>query len=140
MFLLRAIRLWTVNDLLAYGLISGQQIKGYRGCPVCVTKTCAVDSNILKKMVYLENRRWLPAEHYFRRARVPFDGNSEMHPPPSRPSEHNILRMGEESVAYIVEGGHQDGDDDPVKQHGVKRVYVLYELPYWAVSVHALLT
>jgi len=86
-------------------------------------------------MLYLGNRRWLVPEHRFRRARVAFDGNSEMRPPPGRPSGHDILHMGEERVAYIDSGGRQDREDDPVKQHGVKKVSALYELPYWAVSL-----
>ena len=39
LFLLRAILLWTINDFPAYGLISGQQTKGYKGCRVCVIET-----------------------------------------------------------------------------------------------------
>ena len=38
-FILQAILLWTINDLLAYGLVASQQVKGYKGCPVCVTNT-----------------------------------------------------------------------------------------------------
>ena len=136
LFLLRAILLWTVNDFPAYGLILGQQTKGYKGCPICVSRTYAIHSTVLKKMLYLGNRRWLPADHRFRRARVAFNGNSEMRASPIRPSGHDILRMGEERAAYLGSGGRQDGEEDPVKQHGVKRVSVLYQLPYWAVNVH----
>ena len=136
-FTLRAILLWTVNDFRAYGLISGQQTKGYCGCSICVTKTCAVHSNALKNMLYLGNRKWLPPNHRFRRTHVSFDGHQEMRPVPSRPSRHDILHMEEERVAYLGSGGRQDGEDDLVKQHGVKRVSVLYELPYWAVSFNS---
>ena len=100
---------------------------------MCVTETCAIHSAVLKKMLYLGHRRWLAPEHRFRRARVGFDGNSEMRPPPRRLSGHSILEMGEERAAYIVSGGRQDGEDDPVKRHGVKRVSALFQLPYWAV-------
>ena len=137
MFTLRAILLWTVNDFPAYGLIFGQQTKGYCGCPICVIETCAIHSNALKKMLYLGNRRWLPPDHRFRRAHISFDGHQEMRPAPSRPSGHDILYMGEEQVSYLGSGGRQDGEDDPVKQHGVKRVSVLYELPYWVVSFNS---
>ena len=135
LFVLRVILLWTVNDFPAYGLISGQQTKGYRGCPVCVTQTCAIHSNVLKKILYLGNRRWLPVDHRFRRARVAFDGNADMRPAPVRPLGHDILRMGEERVAFLDGGGRRDTEGDPVKQHGVKRVSNLFQLPYWAVSV-----
>lgn len=133
-FLLRAILLWTVNDFPTYGLISGQQTKGYKECPVCVTETCAVHSNVIKKMMYLGNRRWLPQEHRFRRAKVASDGHSEMRSSPRRPSGRDIVEMAEERVAYIADGGRENGEDDPVKKHGVKRVSMLFQLPYWAVS------
>lgn len=138
-FLLRGILLWTINDFPAYGLVAGQQTKGYKGCPVCVTETCADHSRVLSKMVYLGSRRWLPQEHRFRRARVAFDGNSERREPPVRPSGHNILRMAEERELYLIDGGHEDGEDDPVKVHEVKRRSVLFDLPYWAVSSQHLL-
>jgi len=134
MFMLRCILLWTVNDFPAYGLISGQQTKGYRGCPVCVTETCAEHSRVLSKMVYLGSRRWLPQEHRFRRARIPFDGNMEVREPPIRPSGEEILEMAEERAQYIADGGREDGDDDPVRENGVKRVSVLFKLPYWVVN------
>jgi len=104
-----------------------------------MTETCAIHSPVLKKILYLGNRRWLPAQHRFKRARVAFGGNSEMRPSPERPSRHDVLRMGEDRVAYIESSGQRDGDDDPIREHGVKRVCALFELPYWAVSSHVLL-
>lgn len=132
-FSLRAVLLWTVNDFPAYGLILGQQTKGYKGCPVCVTETCASHSTVLKKMVYLGSCRWLPLDHRFRRARAAFDGNTELREAPTRPLGHDILQMGEERAAYLADGGREDGEDDPVKAYGVKRVSILNDLPYWAV-------
>ena len=134
-FLLRAILLWTINDFPAYGLISGQQTKGYRGCPVCVAGTCASHSRALKKMVYLGSRRWLAPGHRFRRARIAFNGNQEFREAPIRPSGEDVLRMGEERAQYLAQGGRPDGENDPVKLHGVKRVSSLYQLPYWSVSL-----
>jgi len=55
-------------------------------------------------MVYLGYRRWLPTDHRFRRACVPFDGNMELHEPPSRPSGEDILRMAEEWALYLEDG------------------------------------
>ena len=51
---------WTVNDLPAYGLISGQVTKGHRGCPVCGPNVATRCSKVLKKIVYLGHRRQLP--------------------------------------------------------------------------------
>jgi hypothetical protein len=55
-FILWAILLWTINDLPAYGLITGQQVIGYEGCLVCVTNTFAEHFGPCKKMVYLGMR------------------------------------------------------------------------------------
>lgn len=129
-FTLQAILLWTVNNFLAYRLISGHQTKGYKGCPICVTNICASHSSVLKKMVYLGSRRWLPLQHHFRRARAAFDGSAEWRQAPISPSEYYILRMGEERAMYLANGGRKDGEDDPVKLYGVKQVSELYHLPY----------
>jgi hypothetical protein len=137
-FTLRAILLWTVNDFPAYGLIGGQQTKGYKGCPVCASGTCADHSRVLSKMVYLGNRRWLPQGHRFRRAHAAFDGNAEERDPPRRPSGNDIRRMAEERSVYLSGGGREDGDQEPVKLNGVKRLSVLFLLPYWAVRFHTL--
>lgn len=134
-FVLRAILLWTINDFPAYGLVAGQQVKGYKGCPVCITNTCAVHCRACKKMVYLGMRRWLPADHRLRRARVAFDGRVEEGETPRRPSGAEVKAMGQERDEYVSAGGPRDGPRDPVRVHGVKRTPCLFDLPYWSVSV-----
>ena len=59
-FNLRALLMWTVNDFPAYGLLSGQQVHGYKGCPLCGPKTCSKYALLLGKMIYLGGRRYLP--------------------------------------------------------------------------------
>jgi hypothetical protein len=62
-FLLRAILLWTINDYPVYGLINGQQVKGYKRCRVWVKDTFANFLGTLKKIVYLRIRHWHPKNH-----------------------------------------------------------------------------
>lgn len=69
-------------------------------------------------------------EHRFRRARLAFDGNQEWREPPRRPTGEDIVHMGEERALYVTSGGRVDGENDPVKVHGVKRLSVLFLLPY----------
>jgi hypothetical protein len=45
------------------------------------------------------------------------------------------MERGEERVEYLEFGGQEDDGDDPVKVHGVKRASILFELPYWKVSI-----
>ena len=40
-FLLRGILLWTISDYPAYSNLSGNVVKWYNGCPVCVDNTKA---------------------------------------------------------------------------------------------------
>lgn len=81
-FTLRAVLLWLVHDLPTYGLLFGQQTKGYKGCPVCGPETCADYSSFLRKMVYLGSRRFLHLQHQFRNARRAFTGKPERALPP----------------------------------------------------------
>ena len=134
-FRLRAALLFTVNDFPAYGLIAGQQVKGFVGCPLCGPDTYSEYSNVLKKMLCMGGRRFLCEGHRFRRSRAAFNGAPEFNPPPGRPTGRDIMERGEERAAFLEFGGEVDDDDDPVKVHGVKRASILFELPYWKVSI-----
>jgi len=85
-------------------------------------------------MLYLGHRRFLSGEHRFRRAKTAFNGDQEWREASQRPSGADILRCGEERELYIAIGGVEDGEEDPVKRHGVKQVSVLFELSYWKVK------
>lgn len=125
-----------MNDFLAYGLLLGQQVHGYKGCPLCGPETCAEYSTILSKMIYLGGRRSLDAGHPFRRARVAFNNFPKWDMHPRRPSGEELLQWGTEREAFLREGGVENFVDDPVKRHGVKRCSALSELPYWTVLNH----
>src|SRR5450759_1521849 len=95
-FTLRAILMWTINDFPAYGLLSGQQVHGYKGCPLCGPETCAEHARLLGKMIYMGARRYLPEDHRFRSARAAFNLNEEWDLPPERPTGEEVLRWGAE--------------------------------------------
>lgn len=76
-FTLRAILMWTINDFPAYGLFSGQEVHGYKACPLCGPETCAEHARLLGKMIFLGSRRFLPENHRFRRARTSFNQHPE---------------------------------------------------------------
>lgn len=135
-FTLQAVLMWLVHDFPAYGLLSGQQTKGYKGCPLCGPQTCAEHSSIFKKRVYFGSCRFLNLQHRFRSARRAFSGGPERNPPPYRQSGHEVYANGVECEQYFAEGGLEDFEDDPVKEHGVKRVSIFFKLPYWGVSTY----
>jgi hypothetical protein len=137
-FVLRSIFLWTIHDFPALGLVSGQQVKGYRGGPICMEDTDAEHAPCLHKMVYLGHRRYLPEGHRWRHARRAFNGEQEFRPPPRRRIGEEIREYAESRVQFLQEHGlrvdSENNAADPVKIHGVKRRSVLFDLPYWEVS------
>ena len=135
-FNLRAVLMWTLHDFPAYGLISGLTTKGFKGCPVCGPHTVSRRSKILRKNVYCNcHRRYLQGDHYFRGAAAAFDGEAS-HETAAEPLTGNqTIRYGRQSEAYIDGGGTEKDDEFPAKEHGVKRVSALYQLPYWRVSI-----
>jgi hypothetical protein len=138
-FSMRGVLFWTVNDFLAYGLLSGQQTKGYKGCPICYMQTYTDYSTSCKKMVYLGMRCWLCPEHRMRRARAAFNNFPQHDPLPVRPTGDDIRAMAQEREAYLAAGRVEDGDEDPVKRYSVKRLSAFYLLLYRTVHNHLLL-
>jgi hypothetical protein len=69
-FILRAMVIWTIHDLPAYGVVTGYTTKGYRGCPVCGLNTQSRRSRALHKNVYEHFRVFLPADHEIREDEV----------------------------------------------------------------------
>lgn len=132
-FKMRGILLWTINDFPAYTLISGQVGKGYAGCPVCGENTHAEHSTAARKTVFLGNRRWLRQNHRWRNARAAFNGQPNHDVAPPRQSGLNIVQRGVWRESFLQCGGHPNSAADPAKKTGVKRVSILFELPYWQV-------
>ena len=130
-FKLRAVLMWTLHNFPAYGLLSGLTTKGFKGCPVCGPHTVSRRSKILRKNVYCNcHRKYLPQDHYFRGAHDVFDG-VECHDVEEAPLTGNqTIRRGRQSEAYLEGGGTAKDPKFPGKEHGVKRVSALYQLPY----------
>ena len=134
-FTLRAMLIWTVNDFPALGLISGQQVSGYKGCPICGPETCAEHAALLSKMIYLGGRRYLHADHRFRTARAAFNNHQEWRLSPETPIGEEVLLWGIQRSEFLNNGGVENSNMDPVKLHGVKRRSILFDLPYWKVRI-----
>ena len=137
-FTLRAMLIWTVNDFPAYGLLSSQQVSGYKGCPLCGPETCAEHAQLLSKMIFLGGRRYLDMNRRFRRAQAAFNNHPELDMAPERPSGEEVLTWGTERSAFLAGGGQENSIEDPVKRHGVKRRSIWFDLPYWKVGVNTI--
>jgi len=91
-FNLRGILLWTISDFPAYGLISGQQTKGYKACPICgpvIVSRSAKGPNG-DKIVYVGARQRLPEDHAFRED-MRFNGLQEKGVSNSRMTGEDVL-------------------------------------------------
>ncbi|KAG8485489.1 hypothetical protein CXB51_021293 [Gossypium anomalum] len=91
-FTLRACLLWTINDFPAYANLSGWSTKGRVACPVCAEKTKSLWLRYGRKFCYMGHRRWLSAEHPFRKQSREFDGTIEYGVAPIPRSGEDILR------------------------------------------------
>lgn len=60
-FQLHTTVMWTINNLPAYGDLSGWITKGYLACPICNKETPS--KRLRSKICYMQHRRSLPHNH-----------------------------------------------------------------------------
>jgi hypothetical protein len=101
-FTLKAMLIWKVNDYPALGLSFGQQVHGYKGCPLCGPKTFAEHAALLSTMIYLGGRRYLHADHKFRKARATFNNHHEWRLSPETPIREEVLLL-QPSLAPLID-------------------------------------
>ena len=89
-FQLYAALLWTINDFLTYGDLSGWNTNGYQACSICMGDRSSF--KICKKIAFMGHRRYLPDNHVWRRSRL-HDGNVEHKPPPVVMNDQEILEQ-----------------------------------------------
>ena len=135
-FKLKAILMWCIHDYPAYGPVSGQVTKGYKGCTECGPNVTTRRSAALGKNLFLGHWRYLSMNHPYRTQGRAFDGTEEWRAPPCPLTGHDIMRhaQGREMWLNASRDNKPGGENDPVHQTGVKRLSVLYALPYWQVS------
>lgn len=64
-FTLKAMVMWVIHDLSAYGTLSGCNVHGYYGCPICGQEIEACCLKHSSKMSYTGHRTFLPTNHPF---------------------------------------------------------------------------
>ncbi|XP_073137125.1 uncharacterized protein [Henckelia pumila] len=106
-------------------------VKGYHACPICGEETYSTRLKHSRKMSYTGHRRFLPANHPYRRQRKAFNGDQEFNPAPKPLSGDEVLKK--------VDGIHchwgkmrkkiQSMKDD-VKP-SFKKKSIFFELEYW---------
>ena len=75
-FMMRAALMWTVSDFPAYSMLSGWSTARWLTCPYCMDKSDAFTLKFSGKQSWFDNhRKFLPANHPFRRNRTEFRKN-----------------------------------------------------------------
>ena len=135
-FQLRAMLLWTIHDFLSYGTVGGFAHQGYTACPWCGEDLGAEHSTKLGKQTYGRTRRWLPQDHPYRSAEMKdhFNEFVENRPKPCVVIVEEQIRHGLECKAWKALGNKDGAPGDPSKIYGLKRLSILFRLPYWRVS------
>ena len=134
-FRMNVMLIFCIHDFPAYGLTAGCVTKGYNGCPVCGPNTVSRRSEFLGKNVY-ENqaRMYLHSAHHMRLNRRDFRGQCEFRTAPPRLTADEVIHHANKRQMWLDSGGVPGSEDDPVHASGIKRLSVLYRLPYWRVS------
>lgn len=129
-FDLHAAVIWCIHDYPALSTLSGRVTRGYYACVRCDKNPCS--RRIRNKICYIGHRRFLPADHPWRRKKC-FDGQVEER---GRPEEFTLEELMQqlERVKDVRPGKHPQskkrkrGEDD---HQCWKRRSCLFDLPYW---------
>lgn len=135
-FLLKAVLLWTINDLPAYGNLSGCTVKGYFACPVCAEDTSSYRLKHCGKNVYTSTRRFLSRHHPYRKQQKAFNGEKELREAPERLNGQQVRSKVE---GIKVSWGKKKSTEEVDKgDNGVMKCWnkksIFFDLPYWEYS------
>jgi hypothetical protein len=129
--------IWTIHDFPGYGTVGGFAHQGFAACLWCGEELGGEHSTKLRKQTYGGCRRWLPSSYILRSEGLKdhFNGRMETRNKLARVSVEAQIRHGKEYATW-KEARNQDGTaGDPSKKHGVKRISILFTLPYWKVRI-----
>ncbi|XP_019259987.1 PREDICTED: uncharacterized protein LOC109238017 [Nicotiana attenuata] len=92
-FQMRAALMWTINDIPAYGTLSGWCTYGRFACPSCNINTQSRRLKHGRKFFYMGHRRFLKSGYKYRNDAKSFDGTKETRPAPSLISGSVVLNQ-----------------------------------------------
>ena len=135
-FQLQAMVIWTMHDFPGYGTIGEFAHQGFAACSWCGAELGAEHSTKLRKCTFGSTRRWLPEDHPYRSEGMKehFDDLMENRSKPRMVTVEDQIRHAQEYEAWKADGNREGGVGDPSKVHGMKRLSILFRLPYWKVS------
>ncbi|XP_026388214.1 uncharacterized protein LOC113283208 [Papaver somniferum] len=132
-FNLKALLMWTINDFLAHGNLSGCTYKGKEACPLCGDNTLSVWLPFSRKTVYMNHRRFLRDNHPFRQKKDMFNGEIERREkPPVMSSAEVFERQSSIRKKDVVSDAARFGAPDEETEFRVfNKRSIFFDLPYW---------
>ncbi|KAH7837023.1 hypothetical protein Vadar_008640 [Vaccinium darrowii] len=128
-FRLRAILLWTINDLPTYANLSGSVTKGYYACPICCKGTDSQRLRRVKKNVYAGHMKFLPRYHPYRRQKKAFNGEQENGSAPKPLSGEEVLNKVK--GINTIWGKKNKKKPSDVGTTCWKKKSIFFDLEYW---------
>ena len=135
-FQMRAALMWTINDYLAYGMLSGWSTHGVLSCPYCMENNNAFYLKDGKKVSFFDcHRQFLPMNHSFRKDRKSFrKGKVERSIPPPRLSSEEVWRQ-----LYDLPKNFDHPTLDKLSgfgdQHNWTKKSIFWRFPYWCTNL-----
>ncbi|XP_074337181.1 uncharacterized protein LOC141674358 [Apium graveolens] len=128
----RGILLWTISDYPALGNMSGNVIKGYNACTICVDNTKATRFVHYRKTVVLRHRRWLPRHHPYRKQKTTFDNTVETDVAPIPLTGEQVFGRVQHLRGHVFgktqrQPRWKKGEARPVW----KKASIFFQLEYW---------
>jgi len=103
-FIMRAALMWTINDFLAYGMVSGWSTYGKLACPYCMENNKAFTlRNEVKASFFYYHHHFLPPNHRYRKNRKDFFvGKVERMSPPGVFLVKNCMMLYQSTVTLCL--------------------------------------
>jgi len=137
-FLMRAALMWTINDFLAYGMLSGWSTHGKLAYPYCMENNKAFTlANRGKASFFDCHRRFLPLNHRYKKNRKYFFvGRVEKDVASPRLSGEELYDGVSEygDIVFGLQSGKQKFPDFGLTYNWVNRS-IFWELPYWKTDL-----
>ena len=134
-FQMHAVLLWTMNDFLTYGDISGWSTKGAFACPPCNYDSQSCFLRYGRKFRYIEHSRFLDSDHKFCKKKQSFDGHVNTKSALIMVSGGEIMLQMDAVVDHVFE--KKTVNLPKKRKRGEetltvwKKISIFFTLPYW---------
>jgi len=118
----------TINDFIAYGNLSGYNVKGHRACPIYEEDTRYVQLKHGRKIVYTRHRYFLKPYHPYHRLKKAFNGSQEHEIAPIPLTGQQVLERVEDINTIFGETKKKEKSKTSIW----KNRSILFDLPYWS--------